>query len=299
MAYYMGVDGGGSTVRVVICDEALQAIATNTQAHSVNPGSVGADVAKERIQAAMFAAMQQVSDATIAAVGIGVAGASAAHSAAWLRDVVQAILPDSRVVPSSDHEIALVGANGVRHGVLILSGTGSVVFGINAEGESAQAGGWGYLLGDEGSGYWLGLQALRHITRAADGLEATTPLTDRILEALNLQRPHDLIHWLYRSDNARTTDIADLARHVIDAADDIAQANALIEQGAYWLQAQYRAVCDRLQLHDPQIAFTGGLLLSDNALSRRLCAFLNLPGIPKPQYPPVMGAALLATLSTT
>ena len=157
MTYYMGIDGGGSTVRVVIVTPDLT-ICGQSEGPTVNPGVVGSENAANTIRQAMRTALKSANLTAdqIAAVGIGVAGAAAYHSADWLRAVVGAVTPQARIVPSADFEIALVGALGQREGVLVLAGTGSLAYGVNAAGETALVGGWGYLLDDAGSGYWIG-----------------------------------------------------------------------------------------------------------------------------------------------
>src|SRR6185295_15071152 len=112
----------------------------------------------------------------LSGAGVGIAGASVIHSEDWLREVFSTIMPGVPFVPSSDLEIALVGALGERRGVLVLAGTGSAGFGINLAGQSLQVGGWGYLLGDEGSSYWIGMQALQMLTRLADGRADVVPV---------------------------------------------------------------------------------------------------------------------------
>ena len=86
--------------------------------------------------------------------------AGAAQNPDWLRNVLTSVLSHAQITVAPDYEIALIGAHGKRYGMLVLSGTGSVAFGIDASGESAHSGGWGYLLDDGGSGYWLGLEML-------------------------------------------------------------------------------------------------------------------------------------------
>ena len=156
MSYYLGIDGGGSNLRVALVGESLSPI-VEARRGTVNPNVVGFDEAKALIQSAVEEVM--IAGAPLRAVGIGIAGASLAHD--WMRSVITEVLPDVPVTTALDVEIALVGALGAHEGVLVLAGTGSVAFGVNAAGQTAQAGGWGYLLGDEGSGYWLGVQALR------------------------------------------------------------------------------------------------------------------------------------------
>lgn len=292
----MGIDGGGTSVRVVITTSDLT-IAGESRGETVNPSVVGRDVAASRIHNAIHAALDQarLTPDAIASVGIGVAGAGAAHSADWLHEVIHAVLPYARVVPSADYEIALTGAQGERRGLLVLAGTGSLTYGVNAAGESALVGGWGYWLGDEGSGYWLGLEAIRAAIYASDGRDLDTTLLSTVLETLNLAAIRDLVPWLYRAEQPRQPEIAAFAPAVLDAAgkgDSVAQT--IVTRAADALAAQADAV--RRQLHDESlpIAFTGGLLSTANRLSDALCARLHLTELPIPRYPPVVGAAILA-----
>jgi N-acetylglucosamine kinase-like BadF-type ATPase len=234
----------------------------------------------------------------ISGVGIGIAGASVTHSEDWLRSVMTETLPDVPAMLSSDLEIALVGALGQRQGVLILAGTGSAGFGVNSAGQSAQVGGWGYLLGDEGSSHWIGMESLKVLTRVTDGREAAPPsFVERLLTALELKTEMELIPWLYRSEKPRTREVAQLARIVIEqAADGVPIAVRICESAAQELAVLYRTVIKRLNMHQPPTAFAGGLLENDNILSQRLCELLGLDARPVPLHPPVIGAALLAQI---
>lgn len=118
----------------------------------------------------------------IQAVGIGVAGAEAIYAEAWLREVVTGVLPHAKIsTPAGDHEIALVGAHGQRRGLLVLAGTGSLACGIGSAGVFKLVGALGYLLGDEGSGFWVGMEGLRAAMRGEDGRGRKTLLTDALL----------------------------------------------------------------------------------------------------------------------
>lgn len=304
-AYYIGIDGGGSTVRAAAVDDELNVIA-HAQGETVNPSAVGRAVAAQRIQECLRSVVGQLdeggagSSKTIRAVGIGVAGASAVYAADWLREVVSAALPGVPVAASMDNEIALVGAHGERRGVMVLAGTGSVAYGVNDAGEAAQTGGWGYLVGDDGSGYWLGNQALRALIRWADGMaDDAEALALRVMQRLDFKTPVEVIGWLYRQPPP-TREVAQLAGLVLEAADaDDPYAQAVIAQGADELVLLVRTIERRLRMTQPRIAFAGGLLSSENALSRALRARLGLSEIPLPRYPPVVGAALLAKISLT
>ncbi|MFN8379016.1 MAG: BadF/BadG/BcrA/BcrD ATPase family protein [Anaerolineae bacterium] len=292
---YMGIDGGGSTLRVAIVDAALTPLAEVTRS-TANPSVIGREAAASLIQSAMRDALSQVSE-RIEGVGIGVAGASAVHSAAWLLEVVTPLVPRSLVVPSTDMLIALVGAHGALRDVMVLAGTGSVALAINDHAEPVQAGGWGYLLGDEGSGFWLAMEAMRACMRWHDRtLPEAHDLAQRVMGSLGLAHGMDLIPWVYRQPTP-TRDIAAQASLVLEAAaDGDAVAQDIVTRGARALAALTRAVIARAELERPAIQFCGGLLSSDNGLSMALCQELELANRPIPLYPPVIGAALLAKI---
>ncbi len=291
---YMGIDGGGTGLRVALTDGDLR-VHGRAQGPAANPSIVGRVAAAGLLGDAMRACLGSIPPEAVVAVGIGVAGAAASHSAAWLVEVVHAVLSQARVVPSADYEIALVGALGRRMGLLVLAGTGSLAYGVNRAGESALAGAWGYLVGDEGSGYWLGAEGLRAVLRAADGRGQETVLGESLLPVLGLPEAQAVIPWLYGGAETRTTEIASLASLVLDAArEGDSCAAEIVSRAADELTLAARAVMARLNIPQPPIALAGGLLSAPNPLSEALCARLGLQGLPRPLYPPVMGAVLLA-----
>lgn len=298
MTYFMGIDGGGSNLRVAITTADLE-VCGKANAATVNPSIIGHAAAARLIQDTMQEAIAQagLTPEHIASVGIGIAGAVPPLAADWLREVITAVIPQTYIVPSVDFEIALVGAHGQRYGILVLAGTGSVAYGINAAGEKARVGGWGYLMGDEGSGYWLGIQALRLVMHAYDGRENPTALRESVLAALNLKDESYMTRWLHQDDTARNRDIARLAPLVMEvAAAGDAIANRIVDSGAQELLRLCQTVIRRLNMTDPPIAFVGGLLENPTLLSMRLCDLLGLSAIPTPKYPPMIGAALLAKI---
>lgn len=296
MTLWLGIDGGGSTLRVIVIDDALRVV---TQVHhdsAANPSTVGYETAQERVCAAIAEATGAVAGA-IAGVGIGIAGAAAYHSSEWLRAVVGATLPDVPVAPSSDYEIALVGARGVRKGIMLLSGTGSVAFGIDTTGRWVQLGGWGYLLGDEGSGYWIGLQAMKSVVLEWDGLlSQPSQLPGRVREMLGLSSKEAVLHWTYggASPAAKIAQVAPVVLELAESGD--AYAREIVTRAAEHLAAMAEHLMGRLDVARDEIAFAGGLLSAENALSVALTARLRLAQRPQALYSPVFGAALLAKI---
>jgi N-acetylglucosamine kinase-like BadF-type ATPase len=103
----------------------------------------------------------------------------------------------------NDALIALVAGAGENPGVVLVAGTGSIAYGRDARGRAARAGGWGYLLGDEGSGFWIGRRALLSVVRHADGRGPFTMLTELVLRHMGITRPAELIHETYDKDGRR------------------------------------------------------------------------------------------------
>jgi N-acetylglucosamine kinase-like BadF-type ATPase len=301
---YLGIDGGGSNLRAVLTTSDLTPLAEWQVARTSNPSSIGREAAAQLLQEAVSGVLFQagVSPDAATAVGIGVAGADAAHSADWLAEVLRPVLPTAYLALSNDIEIALVGANGARLGMMLLAGTGSALYAINAAGDSRMFGGWGYLIGDDGGGYWMGREAIRHITDADDQHEAAAfadqPLVKHIFAATEVKTARDLIPWLYGVQPPRIRDVAALTSAIFAAhAEGDFTAQAIVQEAA---QALYGYVCmaeRRLTLSRETLAFGGGLLQSETPLQSAVCDLLGLSAPPAPKYPAVMGAALLAKLS--
>ena len=185
-------------------------------------------------------------------------------------------------------------------GIGLISGTGSFCFGQDADGRWARAGGWGYLFGDEGSGYGLAVAGLRAAAKAADGRGSPTLLLGGFLKALDIGEPGELVRAVYAiaDDRAR---IATLARVVADAAGgNDTVAKQIIDDGARELAVAVQAVATRLEFDSFPLAVTGGGLCAIAALRDRLEAHLEqlgLNAIPITMVEqPVAGAVRLAQM---
>jgi len=135
----IGIDGGGSTLRVGIFTENMECLHLHELAETTNPSILGFSQAEELLRSSLT---QTISDAgitssTVQYVGAGMAGA--AQNPDWLRNVLTSVLSHAQITVAPDYEIALIGAHGKRYGMLVLSGTGSVAFGIDVSGESAHS----------------------------------------------------------------------------------------------------------------------------------------------------------------
>ncbi|HCO22265.1 MAG: N-acetylglucosamine kinase [Gimesia sp.] len=264
----LGIDGGGSATRA-----ALAVVAESFEFHIVGRGMAGAsnfnscgwEAATEQVQRAIQSAFESAGTEAhqVAAICLGMSGAGrTVEQQAWLRWAEEShIAEQARVV--TDAETVLAAGTPEGAGVALIAGTGSLAFGKNAAGENARAGGWGYLLGDEGSGYQIALAAMQGMARAVDGRGPETRLQAAFQDALDLNDPRELIGYLYHTDRERS-DIAGLSRLVFTAAEqgDVVACEVL-RQAIQDLTELVSAVVTRLHFSrgDYALALTGGILL--------------------------------------
>ncbi len=276
----LAVDGGGTKTLAVVADLEGQVLGRGLGPGS-NPYTVGfvhfAEAVTEAVQTALRPVLGPAADGIggasgrIAAACFGMAGVDSpedeAAVSAWVRQ--QEVAPSFLVV--NDVELILAGGTPEGWGVALISGTGSNCLGRSRDGRTARVGGWGTLLGDEGSGYQLGLQALRVAARTFDG-RAEAPA---VLEAALRQWSLPDIPALMRFVHAATTspaDIATLAPVVLElAAKGDGSARAILGHGADGLAHHVRTAVRRLGLEKPPLALGGGLFsgsLQEALLSR-------------------------------
>jgi len=294
--FSIGIDGGGSTLRIGIYGESLKCIYLLELSETANPSVLGFAQAEELLKSTLQKTLDEagITSSTVHYVGAGMAGA--AQNPDWLSTILKQSLPHAQITVAPDYEIALIGAHGERYGVLVLSGTGSAACGIDASGESAHSGGWGYLLDDGGSGYWLGLEMLKSATRVADGCMEETSLYQQTFSHLKITTPDELISWTYNPER-NNRDISEMAPLVLAcaAAGDL-EAHRIVEDGAEQLYQLYLSVVKRLDFTNPPVMFAGGLLSSATFLRHLLMQKIGLDEVPTPKYSPVEGAALMANL---
>lgn len=189
-----------------------------------------------------------------------------------------------------------------RNAISLISGTGSFCFGTSDSGDLATCGGWGGLLGDEGGGYWFAIEALKGVTRYADGRGQPTKLTEETLKYLGLDNATDLIGLIYNANTTRDQ-IAKLAGIVFALAHEDQVSKAIVDQGAEHLAELIVTVGSRLEFSQrniaPMIGFAGGnfcnqpVLLQATlaALERRRFAISSAVRI----YEPALGGFVLAS----
>jgi N-acetylglucosamine kinase-like BadF-type ATPase len=286
--FYLGIDGGGTKTRCALGNE------SSTLATSMTGGSnvvrLGEAQARDAIHAAVCQACDaaMISPSQIDRICMGAAGAARPEIAAKLRAILAELTP-ATVEVVGDMVIALESAFGDGPGVIAISGTGSIVWGRDTSGNTARAGGWGFAISDEGSGHWIGRQAVAAILHAHDE-DKKTLLTDLVLHEWSLTTLDELVQ---KANSVPPPDFPRLFRLVLQASEqNDPAACALLTEGATHLSTLASAVICRLTPHPPYVpvATTGSVFRQSNDIRNVFYNSLqtSFPGIeirPNPAVP--------------
>lgn len=214
------------------------------------------NVSQEQAAANLAELFGKIGGGHIDQVYAGAGGIDTEEDAQALADLIAPHAPGARITVVHDSRL-LLAAGGASTGVAVIAGTGSAAWGKNHAGEEARAGGWGYLLGDEGSGYWLGREAVRHsLRRMNQGLEPDL-LSRALLDSVGVDEPGKLIALFHSPDTGRRY-WAQQARLVVEAADAGDHiSTALVEQAGRDLADLAEQAVRQLGLDGPVILGSG------------------------------------------
>lgn len=300
MGLIVAVDAGGTKTDCMVGTERGEVLA-RAWAGPANLQVSGPQAMRAEILAAVAKARAQLpaGDETFDVLFVGAAGVARPGD----REEVSALLKETgvagKVVVDNDAVIALAGGTLGQPGVVVIAGTGSIAFGVNARGERARAGGWGYVLGDEGSAYDIGRQALASVMRASDGRGEPTALCDAILQHFKITSPDDLVGLVYQKGLGRA-DIAGLAVLVAEVArkgDRVARR--ILRKAGTELGAAAASVVRKLGMGSEAVlcVTSGGVFrageLVRRALVRELAKTCPACEVVEARFPPVVGAYLL------
>jgi len=300
----LGFDGGGTRSRAVLVNPQGEVIGVGL-AGPANIKRVGLENALGALEEAVARAWKDSGSRNrpADAAFLGFAGAGSQEDRDLLAQgaIKAGISSAGKLRVDHDLRIALAGALGGSPGIVIISGTGSAAYGRTTDGRAWQAGGWGWLLGDPGSGYWLGQQALKTASCEIDGRGKPTSLTPAIANRLGLASILEIKEKLYRNNQEAIQMIAALAPVVIAEAENGDEAaGEIIRKGCSELARMALAAARKLDWEtDPvSISAIGGVARSGrffaSALETALAACLPEANLKQPQLPPVLGASLLA-----
>jgi N-acetylmuramic acid 6-phosphate etherase len=253
-ATFLGIEGGGTKAVALLADAHGKIL----QRRQFGPLNIRLLNDEQLLKA--FRAIARAFGRPPAAVGLYCAGCRTAADRQRMRELAAKIWPESKLQLGNDLESGLAAAFGATApGILVISGTGSVVVGRNANGDVARAGGWGHHLGDHASAHWVAQTGLRNAIREFDRNEKLSPALRHTLTRLCLNSPEHLIDWIA---NASKAEVADLANIFLRGN------RALMLQAASFLAMDCEAVARKLHLKAPTVALSGGLLQNNRPLRK-------------------------------
>jgi N-acetylglucosamine kinase-like BadF-type ATPase len=268
---YAGVDGGGTKTTIVLVDaNGLEIGRTSTL--TTNVALVGHDVAGKTLRGGLESILR-AHDYGLADVWLGLSGGDRPEDHQRLLPHIDDLSPNLRF--TNDAELVLA-AFPDEVGLVVVAGTGSIAFGRDTAGQRIRAGGWGQLLGDEGSGYDLAIRLLRAFTEHVDGKGPDSSCFASVMSELRLGDPFHLIHWVYAQERTKA-DIASLSSIVIAGADEgDATATDIVSSSAKALATTALAAANRLHLLRPvPVALAGGLLTGSALFREKFLAALG------------------------
>ena len=292
MSYFLGVDGGQSSTLALIGDDRGRVVGRGVAGPC---NHVGASEGRAKFLqalndsvngACLQAGLQDVPEFASACLGFS---GGPDDKDALTREVVRA----ARIMVTDDAWIALSGALGGEPGAIAIAGTGSIAYARNRRDETARAGGWGYIFGDEGSGFDITRQALRAALRYEEGWGPRTALHGILLAACQAKSANELLHRFYTAEFSRAA-IAGFAGLVDEAANGgDAEAGRILRQAGEDLAKTANAVCLRLfGKEDVAVAYAGGVFQSRGLLDRFREAVENR--VVAPRFGPAAGALIEA-----
>lgn len=291
MDFLAGIDGGGTKTKVVCVTPQGQELETKLFG-PFNLNSIGAERFQDLLEE-LGTYLNSLGNCV--ALAIGSAGISNQDMVRMVAEAMQRHgISNWKLV--GDQEIALYGALDGQPGISLIAGTGSICFGRASDGTMARSGGWGHLIGDEGSGYALGRDGLVAVAKAWDGYGPQTRLTELLAESQGLATQREIISYIYGGDKSR---IAALSRLVEQAArDGDAVALDILRENARKLSQLVAAVAARLKLGTTKVAMLGGMLENDTLLRKffreEMAAAHPEIGCVAPLHDAAAGAVMLA-----
>ena len=251
--HLLGIDAGGTKTVCLLADEHGSVLSA-----SRGPGANLQASGELEVEKVFHQVMEEAlgnRQPRPEVICLGIAGVDREEDARVARAIMRRISPGARVLVVNDALIALVAGAGDAPGIVVLSGTGSIVYGRNARGFAARAGGWGHVIGDEGSAYWIGRRALTAVVREADGRGSRTRLTEEVLRHFGVAHTAALVHVVYHRDvpRSRVATLGPVVQRLRDAGDAVAAQ--ILEQASEELALAAASVAARLDMRGDAFPF--------------------------------------------
>jgi N-acetylglucosamine kinase len=301
MEYYIGLDGGGSKTKCVLTDSSLNILSEFTGGPS-NFITIGTDIVTDTILDLIQKCCNEknISHSEIKGIILGTTGAGREQHAKKLENAVLQKATKLNITINSfkvesDARISLEGAFSGSPGSILIAGTGSIMFGKCRDGLIYRVGGFGRLIGDEGSGLTLGRKGLNIISKSFDGRGKETILSKKMKEQFRINNQEELITEVY-SNEFKIQLVAPLVIESANEGDEL--CTQILDEETDELVMHVAAMNRKLNEENMKLVFIGGTITSDNYYSKMLREKINLflPNIKiqQPDFPPEIGAVIMA-----
>ncbi|MEG2640639.1 MAG: BadF/BadG/BcrA/BcrD ATPase family protein [Bacilli bacterium] len=298
MKYYLGVDGGGTKTKFLLCDSTGKTLAESTQptCHYLQCGLEGVTkVMKDGLTECLKISNVEISKIFVSCAGYG----DIENDNLKIKNAVSMAFPDITFRVGNDTENALAGALAGKIGINIIAGTGSIALGIDSTGKTYRSGGWHHIFGgDEGSAYWIACHLILEFTRQSDGRDEKTFLYHYLKEKLNIKDDSDILQICVNDWNFDRTKVAALAALAYPMAkNNDPHAIRIYKAAAKELSEIILAVKQNLIYNKTVlVSYTGGVFKSEKFILNPLKNYLknNSIKIVEPLLQPDQGSVILA-----
>jgi N-acetylglucosamine kinase-like BadF-type ATPase len=301
--YVIGIDGGGTGTRGALADTAGR-VHSFACGEATNHYEVGIESAHSVLCSLVDELRENLDKDNDHIVGLcmGLAGVGRPEDKELFSNLLPNLPGGDNGLVVNDAVIALAGGTLSDVGILAISGTGSIYFGRDKSGQTRRVGGWGTLLGDEASGYQMGLEGLRAVVRSHDGREMETILTQSMLDRLEMTAVEELVRWSL-SDQRTKSEIAQLAGEVIIAAHEKdSVACRIVGKAADEIALSVNSIVKQLDLGSSfPVVLAGGMFNTHQSFfdeaSRKIRFYFPGADCMHPQLPAFAGALLYSLAS--
>jgi N-acetylglucosamine kinase len=296
--HVLGIDAGGTKTVCLLADQHGTVLAS-ARGPGANLQAMG-ELEVEKVLHEVMESALAMRPVPIAAICVGIAGVDRPDDSAIMRGIMRRIGQKVPTLIVNDALVALTAGAGDGPGIVVICGTGSICYGRDELGRAARSGGWGYILGDEGSGYWLGRRVLTAVVRHSDGRGPATSLTGRVLAHFGVGSVQDLVQEIHLRDprRRRIASLGEVVQHAVEEGDVVARAIA--DEGAEEMVVAAASVAEQLGLRGAIFPFvlTGSIFRVVPAVRERVVK--RLPDVAPRSQPmllteePATGAVRLA-----
>jgi len=290
----IGIDGGGSKVRCISSDLSGNILGFGIGG-PVNCLFVSTQVAIDNINRAVSIALEGLDNPKIILACCG-----APTPSEVIKEGIERVASVNQVINIGEMYISLTGALLSDIGIIVIAGTGSMAGGKNPKGNTFHCGGWGPFIGDEGSGYWIGIKAINAVSKSIDRRFPETILVEKIVKYFSLNSIAELVPYIYRKTPSRyeIAQISPLVTTSAEEGDKISQE--ILKEAGEELALLAKTTIRELNYQDAKVSMTGGIFASNSrfileTFNKRVKeSYPEVSIIFPPKFPPVGGALISA-----